>query len=177
VSASSCESQFGEQAALTEQDWADVVDQEDEPFGPIGAGLYWRPKVRHVTCRAADGRLVATAGALVARVQVGAEATFDVVGLGSVIVTRSLRGHGLMPKLIERLLRIARAVGPDRAMLFCRPELVGLYERFQFIEIAAPVWVDQPDGRIEMPEPAMWRALRPGAQWPPGPVEVHGFPF
>jgi hypothetical protein len=33
---------------------------------------------------------------------------------------------------------------PERAMLFCRPELVPVYERFGFIAIAAPIWVDQP---------------------------------
>ena len=177
MSGSSGELHLGRQGALTEQDWADVIDGEDEPFGPIGAGLVWRPKDRHVTLRAADGRLVGTAGLLVARVQVGGETTFDVVGIGSVIVTRSLRGRGLTPKLIEPLLRLAGALTPDRAMLFCRPELVPLYQRFQFIQIAAPVWVDQPDGRSEMPEPAMWRALRPGSQWPPGRVDVQGLPF
>ena len=177
MSGPSCELEFGEQGALTERDWADVIDREDEPFGAVPDGLAWRPKDRHVTCRAADGRLVAAAGVLVATVQVDAEATFDVVGLGSVIVTRSLRGRGLMPKLMEPLMRIAHGIGPDRAMLFCRPELVDLYERFEFIRIAAPVWADQPDGRIEMPMVAMWRALRPDAQWPPGRVEVKGLPF
>ena len=171
------ELQFGEQDALTEQDWADVIAGEDEPFGAIGAGVEWRPKVRHVTCRAADGRLVAAAGVLVASVEVGGEATFDVVGIGSVIVTRSLRGRGLVPRLMEPLLGIAHAMGPDRAMLFCLPKFVGLYERFQFTRIAAPTWAEQSDGRIEMPMVGMWRALRPGAAWPPGRVEVLGLPF
>jgi predicted GNAT family N-acyltransferase len=170
------ELRYGEQGALTKRDWAEVVDREDDPFGPIGAGIVWRPKDRHVTLRTADGRLVAAAGALVVRVQAGGRA-FAAVGFGSVIVTRSLRGGGLMPKLFERLLGIARTLGPERAMLFCRPELVGLYERFEFRQIAAPVWVDQPRGRIEMPEPAMWRQLRRGVHWPPGRVDLDGLPF
>jgi predicted GNAT family N-acyltransferase len=177
VSDPSGDLRFGEQGPLTEQDWADVVDGEDEPFGLIGAGLVWRPKDRHVTFRAADGRLVAVAGVLVAAVNVGGETSFDVVGLGSVIVTRALRGRGLMPRLLEPLLRVASTLGPDRAMLFCAPELVQLYQRFGFVEIAAPVWVDQPGRRIDMPEPSMWRPLRQGAQWPPGRVEVQGLPF
>jgi hypothetical protein len=68
-------------------------------------------------------------------------------------------------------------MGPDRAMIFCRPELVSLYERLAFAEITAPVWVSQPDGPIEMPMRAMWRALREGATWPPGRVDVQGQPF
>jgi len=167
---------IGEQGALTADDWADLVDGEDEPFGAVGAGLAWRPKERHITFRD-GGRLVAAAGALVARVRVGSDACFHVVGIGSVIVTRSYRGRGLMPQLMDRLLRVARTLGPDRAMLFCRPELMRLYGRFGFCEIGAPVWVDQPDGRVEMPLSAMWRPLVDGAQWPCGRVEVDGLPF
>jgi hypothetical protein len=62
-------------------------------------------------------------------------------------------------------------------MLFCRLELVALYRRLEFVEITAPVWADQPSGRIEMPMAAMWRALCPGAEWPPGRVDVRGLPF
>ena len=49
---------------LTEQDWTDLVGGEHEPFGPMGAGLEWRPKDRHVALRARDGGLVAVAGAV-----------------------------------------------------------------------------------------------------------------
>jgi hypothetical protein len=62
-------------------------------------------------------------------------------------------------------------------MLFCRPELVALYRGFGCEEIAAPVWADQPGGRIEMPLAAMWRPLRDGAEWPSGRVDVRGLPF
>jgi hypothetical protein len=82
-----------------------------------------------------------------------------------------------MTMVVEPLLRLAEELGPDRAMLFCRRDLVGLYRRVGFAQIEAPVWADQPDGRIEMPLPAMWRPLRNGADWPPGRVDVHGLPF
>jgi predicted GNAT family N-acyltransferase len=166
----------GEQGELTEQDWAELIDGEHEPFGPVGHSLEWRPKDRHVTFRDGDGRLVGAAGVLVATVQAGGE-ELPVVGVGSVIVTRTQRGRGLMPTLFERVRRLADDLGPDRAMLFCAPELVSLYERFGFVRIEAPVWADQPEGRIEMPEPSMWRPLRGGVSWPPGRVEVVGLPF
>jgi GNAT superfamily N-acetyltransferase len=166
-----------ELGALTEEDWAELVDGEPDPFGPIGAGLAWRPKDRHVGLRAPDGRLVAVAGAAIASIEIEDGDGFDVVGLGSMLVTRSLRGRGLMSRLVEPVLALADGMGPDHAMIFCRPELVVLYRRLAFAEIAAPVWADQPEGRVEMPEPAMWRALREGAGWPPGRVDVRGLPF
>ena len=75
------------------------------------------------------------------------------------------------------LVELGAAAGPDRAMIFCRQELVDLYRRLDFRPIAAPVWADQPEGRIEMPMPAVWRPLREGARWPPGRVDVRGLPF
>jgi predicted GNAT family N-acyltransferase len=166
-----------ELGALTEQDWAALEDGEAEPFGPVGSGLAWRPKDRHVGLRTPDGRLVAVAGAVVATIEVEGMKGFEVVGLGSVLVTRSRRGRGLMSRLMEPLLRLAEGLGPDRAMLFCRSELVALYGRRGFVDIGAPVWADQPEGRIEMPLAAMWRALRDGAEWPRGRVDVRGLPF
>jgi predicted N-acetyltransferase YhbS len=161
---------------LTDEDWAELTAGEHEPFGPIGHTLEWRPKERHLAVRGGDGRLAAAGGVLVATVHAGDE-SFDVVGVGSLIVTPSLRGTGLMWSLVEPLLRLAEELGPERAMLFCREELVPLYERAGFMRIAAPVRADQPGGRIEMPLAAMWRALRAGVGWPPGPVEVEGLPF
>ena len=160
----------------SEQDETDLVDGEVEAFGPIGHSLEWRAKDRFVTLRTGDGRLVAAAGALIAPVRVG-QANFDVIGIGGVMVTRTFRGRGLLPRLMEAILHAAATMGPERAILFCRPELVAVYERFGFIAIAAPIWVDQPSGHIEMPEPGMWRPLRDDAQWPPGRVDVPGLPF
>lgn len=162
---------------LTERDWTDVVAGEPEPFGPIGADLAWRPKDRHVALRARDGRLVAFAGAVVAALEIEREQRLEVVGIGSVMVTRSLRGQGLMSRLVEPLWRLAEDMGPDHAMLFCRPQLVELYRRRGYVEIAAPVWADQPQGRIQMPQVAMWQALHTGAEWPPGRIDVCGLPF
>ena len=96
-----------ELGALTAQDWADLVADEPEPFGPVGAGLKWRPKDRHVALRLDDGRLVAVAGAVVAEVAVADVSAFDVVGIGGVIVTRPRRGQGLLERLMDPLLRLA----------------------------------------------------------------------
>jgi predicted GNAT family N-acyltransferase len=167
-----------ELGALTEADWADLLAGEQDAFGPIGAGLAWRPKDRHVALRADDGRLVAAAGVVVAAVEVARVERFDVVGVGSLIVTRALRGQGLMSSLFGPLWELVRSAGPERAMLFCRRELVAFYHRrLAFAEIAAPVWADQPQGRVRMPLAAMWRAVHDGVRWPAGRVDVRGLPF
>lgn len=169
--------EFVELDTLTEQDWADVVAGEREPFGPEGAELAWRVKDRHFALRAHDGRLVALAATVSVAVEIDGAGSFDVIGLGGVIVTPSERGRGLMSEVIEPVLSLAEGMGPECAMLFCRPELVAVYRRLAFAEITAPVWADQPAGPVEMPMHAMWRPLRAGATWPPGRVDVRGLPF
>ncbi len=165
-----------ELAELGEDDWAELIDGESQPWGP-GEGLQWREKDHHLGLRADDGRLLAVGGAVVAEVEVEGSGAFGVVGLGSLFVTRSERASGLASRLFAPLLDLAGALGPDRAMLFCRPELVPVYRRVAFAEIAAPVWAAQPGGRVEMPIASMWRSLHAGADWPPGRVDVRGLPF
>jgi predicted N-acetyltransferase YhbS len=116
-----------------------------------------------------DGRLIASAGILTADVHVG-DRTFPVVGIGGVIVTRSRRGQGLFRRVMEPALAAARAAGPDHALLFCLPKNVPLYEKFGFATIPDPVT----SLGIVMPLETMWCPLKPGEQWPPGPVTLLG---
>ena len=157
--------------------WDELIAGEHEPFGSVGEQLVWRDKTRNIGVREDDGRLVAAAGTVLADVKVGQEPSFQVAGLGGLIVTHRARGRGLARLLAVRLLEIAGELQAERAMLFCRPELTSLYARFGFVTIEAPVWVDQPEGRVEMPMPAMWSALGGNAGWPPGRVDLLGEPF
>ena len=44
--------------------------------------------------------------------------------------------------------------------------------------IAEPVTIDRPGGGTwPFPDVTMWRPLRPGVEWPPGAVRLHGLPF
>jgi predicted N-acetyltransferase YhbS len=166
-----------ELAEVTSEQWIQVVGSEPEPWGVIGEELAWRDKTRHVGARADDGTLVAIAGAVLADVAVADRERFPVVGIGGVFVAREHRGRGLVRRLMERVLEIAPRMGADRAMLFCRRELVGMYARFGFRELDARVTAGQPQGRIVMPMAAMWRPLHEGVTWPAGAVELDGLPF
>jgi predicted GNAT family N-acyltransferase len=166
-----------ELGALSMADWLALTGREPEPFGVRSAGLSWRPKDRHVGLRAPDGRLAAVGGAAVVAVSVDGGVPFDVVGLGGLIIRHDARGQGLMPRLMDGLVDVALRLGPDRAMIFSDQPLVALYARRGYAALTDEVYVDQPAGRVAMPLTTMWRALRPGATWPAGRVDVHGLPF
>ncbi len=156
---------------------AELEGDEVDPFDASGMMLHWRAKDRHVALRGADGRLMASAGLLVADIQVGDESVIPVVGLGGVIVSARHRGQGLASRVITEALRCAEAMGPAIAILFCHPDRAGLYQRHGFVETGRPVFVQQLSGFVEMPQLAMWRVIRDGATLPPGRVLVHSAPF
>jgi predicted GNAT family N-acyltransferase len=157
-------------------EWEAVLDGETQAFGTAADEFSWANKERHVAVCDEAGQPVALAGAMVAQVTAGGQA-FPVVGIGSVIVTRTMRGGGLARRAIEAIMDIAGELGPERAMLFCREELKALYARFGFRAIEAPVSAEQPGGRVVMPMSAMWAPLADGIDWPAGDIAVQGQPF
>lgn len=164
---------------LSDEQYAALVGNEEDPWDAAEFGLEWRPKDHHVAVRGDDGRLVAAAGLVVVEVQFGARPPIPVVGVGGVIVTASHRGRGFGRTVISEALRRAEAMGPEIAMLFCRVETAGLYRRHGFAEVRGPVLVDQPDGVMEISGGgvAMWRPLKLEARLPDGIVKVNGLPF
>jgi GNAT superfamily N-acetyltransferase len=169
--------QLAEIDALTSRDWDELVAGEPEPFGRVGEELTWRRKDRYVGVRDPAGRLLAAAGVALAEVRGPSAPAFPVAGLGGVIVTREARGRGLARTVIEGGLEIARRMPVEHAMLFCLPRTMGLYEKFDFRPLQAPVHAEQARGRVLVPMVAMWAPLREGASWPEGPIEVVGEPF
>jgi predicted N-acetyltransferase YhbS len=162
---------------LTHEQYATLVGDEENPWGPGALELEWRLKDHHVGLRDQDGTLLAVAGLVVASAVVGEGDEVPVVGLGGVLVAAPYRGRGFGGRVIDEALAHARLLGPSIAMLFCQPDRVELYGRRGFAEIPRPVLVDQPGGVIELPMVAMWRALREGVELPSGPVKVDGLPF
>jgi GNAT superfamily N-acetyltransferase len=156
---------------LSSEFWDALIGGEVDPFGVGDDATEWGHK-DHWTVLYDGERPIAAVGLVVASTDHG-----DTVGVGGVIVAREYRGQGRLRPVLDAALERAATLGPDTAMLFCAPHNVGLYERFGFVEILAPVTVDQPDGPKVMPPHAMWRPLREGAAWRDGPVRVRGLPF
>jgi predicted N-acetyltransferase YhbS len=166
--------EFGQ---LSDAQRAELEGGDVDPFGAAGLPLHWRPKDLHVALRRPDGRLVASAGLVLAEVQAGDAPLMPVVGLGGVIVSAPYRGQGLGDRVIGEALRRAATLGPAAIMLFCHRDRAGLYERHGFVEIAPPVMVEQPGRFVPMPGVSMWRSLREGVTLPAGPLTLHGLPF
>ena len=162
---------------LNDAQRAELDGGEADPFGAGGLALRWQPKELHVALRQREGPLVASAGLVLAEVQVGEAPLMRVVGLGGVIVSAPYRGQGLGNRVIGEAIRRAATLGPAVMMLFCHRDRAGLYERHGFVEIEPPVMVEQPDRFVEMPGVSMWRPLREGATLPSGPLTLHGLPF
>jgi predicted N-acetyltransferase YhbS len=162
----------GDQRAELEGDELDPFDERR-----IETKLQHRAKDRHVALRGSDGRLLASAGLLLADVQVGDRPVMPVVGIGGVIVAARCRGQGLGDRVIAEALERAGTLGPGLAILFCHRDRAGLYKRHGFAEIDPPVLVKQPAGFLEAPQVSMWRAIREGATFPAGRATVHSFPF
>ncbi|WP_328941142.1 GNAT family N-acetyltransferase [Streptomyces sp. NBC_00250] len=151
--------------------FGDTVD----PFGVAEWGLVWRLKEHHFGIRE-DDRLVAHAGLLVLPLSAGGS-RMDVAGLGGVAVAPDRRGRGLSAQVVSGALEHARTLGPEFALLFCRPDVAGLYARLGWREVAGEVEVEQPDGPAVMPLRTMWFPLREGSRWPEGPVRLHSAPM
>jgi predicted GNAT family N-acyltransferase len=166
--------------AVTDAQWVEILGDEAEPWGGgVGERMSWAEKERYVAALSSDKTLAALAGGTVVGVDIEHAGSFDVLGIGGVFVRQSERGRGLALLLVNELLARAQreTPSPARAMLFCRAHLTTLYRKLGFREIEGPVWAEQPEGRVEMPMPAMWRALHEEADWPPGRVDVRGLPF
>ena len=161
---------------MTDTQRAELYGDEEDPFEVGGITLAFQTKEQHVALQDAHGRLVASAGLVIAEVEAG-KRRFPVVGLGGVIVHAPHRGRGLGRRVVETALTRAQTLGPEFAMLFCLPNRVGFYLPLGFVEIADAVHVEQPVGRTAMPLRTMGRALRDGASWPEGPVALQTLPF
>lgn len=165
-----------EYGLLTPERRAELEGDETDPFEVGGVTLRFRPKERHFGLQADDGTLVANTGLVMAEVEVGDD-RFPVAGIGGVIVRAPFRGRGLARQVVEATLERAQSSEAEFALLFCRQDRAGLYQRLGFAEVESEVLVEQPSGYEVMPLHTMWKALRPGAAWPAGPLVLHGLPF
>jgi GNAT superfamily N-acetyltransferase len=161
---------------LTEAIRAELEGDEEDPFDAAGDTHQWRPKERHVALRGDDGRLVASAGLVLAEVEVGEVGPIPIVGIGGVFVSAPHRGRGLGDRVIVEALARAASTGRDVALLFCHRDRAGLYQRHDFVEVPPPVLVEQAQGRVEIPQVTMWRGLRPGAELPAGRLALLSLP-
>lgn len=165
---------------LAQYDRADqirILGDVPDPFGVADTGLKWLPKQEHFGLVQPDGRLVAHAGLLRLPLSIGRLDT-EVVGVGGVAVAPDVRGQGLAGRVVGAALEHARTMGPERAVLFCRPPLVPLYEKLGWRSFGREVHVEQPEGPVLMPLHTMWHLLHgEDTAWPEGAVRLRSYPM
>ncbi len=161
---------------LTPEYRADLEGDEDDPFDSADSTILYRAKERHVALKDDDGHLVASTGMVHAEAEVAGR-RFPVIGIGGVIVNARHRGAGLARRVVAAALEKASGEPAEFALLFCYEDRAGLYLKLGFTRVEDEVAVGQPTGVVVMSQWTMWRALRPGAQWPGGAVTIHGLPF
>lgn len=160
----------------TKADQDEILGHGDDPFGVAAAGLTWLPKKDHFGIRHGD-RLVAHAGLLRLPVAIG-ESETEVVGVGGVAVAPGMQGQGLARRVVAAALDHARTMGPEHALLFCRPPLEPLYQRLGWHPLTKDVLVEQPGNRlVTMPLRTMVTPLRDNACWPSEPVRLFSLPM
>ena len=160
----------------TKRETGEILGDGDDPFGVAAAGLTWLPKKEHFGIRHGD-RLVAHAGLLRLPVTIGDTET-EVVGVGGVAVAPDRQGRGLARLVVQAALDHARTMGPQHALLFCRPALVPLYQRLGWHPLGTEVLVEQPENRlVSMPLRTMVTALHDNAYWPSEPVRLFSLPM
>lgn len=158
----------------TEQE--EILGDGDDPFGVATVGLTWLPKEEHFGIRH-GGRLVAHAGLRRLPVAIG-DAETEVMGVGGVAVAPDMQGQGLARLVVAAALDHARTMGPQHALLFCRPPLVPLYQRLGWHALDEDVLVEQPANRlVTMPLRTMVTPLRDNAAWPSGGVRLFSLPM
>ncbi|MGW6318616.1 GNAT family N-acetyltransferase [Streptomyces sp. NPDC055099] len=163
-------------ARYTKTEQSQILGDGVDPFGVAGTGLSWLPKEEHFGVRLGE-RLVAHAGLLRLPVALGEDRT-DVVGVGGVAVAPDMRGQGLARLVVDAALDHARTMGPQHALLFCRPPLVPLYQRLGWHPVDKDVLVEQPEGRlVTMPLRTMVTPLHEDAYWPAEPVRLFSLPM
>ncbi|MFI0907778.1 GNAT family N-acetyltransferase [Streptomyces sioyaensis] len=159
----------------TNEELTEIVGDVEDPFGVAHTGLTWLAKEQHFGIRR-DGRLVAHTGLVTLPLTVGTTET-EVVGFGGVVVAPDLRGQGLARQVVTSAREHARTMGPRYGLLFCRPQLLPLYQRLGWQELPGKVVVEQPGGPVVMPLHTMWTPLRDGVRRPEGPVRLRSLPM
>jgi len=106
---------------------------------------------------------------------------WTIAGLGGIVTVPSYQGQHHASSLIRVVLdRLKRQKFHDVAMVFCLAHRKSFYEKYDWISVPGAVWVDQPDGRVEVVPPyyVLWKFLRRVLPLTlKGPIRIEGRPW
>ncbi len=159
--------------ALTDTDRAQLEGDEPDPSMPRRSNPRSAQRTATSGIRDDAGRLVASAGFVLADVEVEGRERVGVLGIGGVIVTAARRGQGLARRVVEEALDEGARLGPEYALLFCHEDRSGLYRKLGFSVLESPLAVLRgraaprclPRTLADVAAPPLRRGSR---AWPPG---------
>jgi predicted N-acetyltransferase YhbS len=152
-----------------------LTDGMSDTYGTDRLAIAWAPKDHHV-CFSEAGRVVAHAGYLLIDVEADG-VRIPGVGLGSVMVHRSLRGQGIGTRLVQETTDRMKMTGRPFALLFCREIRLPFYRRLGWRHVAPEVSVEQNHELMTMPLLTCWFSFEQDCLAPSNRLEVLGPPF
>jgi GNAT superfamily N-acetyltransferase len=126
-----------------------------------------------------DQRVVAHAGIIYRVIQIG-DLRVPVGGIGGVMTLPGWRQRGYARATLAKATAfVGMQLWAPFAVIICPKEETGFYEHIGWRVAEAPIWCEQPGGRVKLDqEVALFAPCQGGAaEWPDGPIDLGGLPW
>ena len=126
----------------------------------------------------ADQRLVAHAGIIYRVIQIG-DLRVPVGGIAGVMTLPGWRQRGYARAALAKATAfVGMQLWAPFAVVICPREDVVFYEHLGWRMTEAPIWCDQPGGRVKLEnEVTLFMACQGDADWPSGAIDLGGAPW
>jgi predicted GNAT family N-acyltransferase len=161
--------------SYTAEDRSELAGTEEEPSQTRVYQLQWRPTEKHVLV-VERGSKVCHVGLVHQTIEVHGN-PIVIAGIGGVLVRPDCRGRGYCRIAMEAAeASVLNQRSASFVLLFCRSAMQGLYEHLGWTKILSCVWVEQAQGDVVLPIPAMVKCLK-AQNWPEGEVRLRSRPW
>jgi GNAT superfamily N-acetyltransferase len=153
------------------------MDPHLRPFALPADRYTWAAPTWSVMVKA-DQRVVTHVGILYRVIKVG-EIRVPVGGITSVMTQSGWRGRGYARAALARATAFAAVwLWAPFALTICPRKDTGFYEMLGWRVAEAPIWCQQPRGRVRLEdEVGVFLPCQGDAEWPSGPIDLYGPPW
>jgi GNAT superfamily N-acetyltransferase len=153
------------------------LDPNLRPFALPADRYTWTAHAWSVIVKA-DQHVASHVGILYRVVQVG-NVRVPVGGLSSVMTRSDCRGRGYARATLARATAFVGVwLWAPFALSLCHHNDTGFYEMLGWRVADAPIWCEQPGGRVRLEEEVgVFLPTQGAAEWPSGPIDLCGVPW
>lgn len=153
------------------------TDPHIRPFA-LPADKYTTAETTWSVMVKADQRVVTHAGVLYRVIQIG-ETRVPVGAISSVITLPEWRGRGYARAVLAKAAAFVSVwLWAPYVLAICPRQESAFYEKLGWKVARAPIWCEQPGGRIELTEEvAVYLSCQGEAAWPGGAIDLCGTPW